>query len=68
LDRLESSKKAYELIRITKQSKTTYWNQEQMNKTYLEIDIEWKWNWKMKDRKTYVVEAREEGSRHLEGE
>jgi len=22
--------------------------------------MEWKWNWKMNDRKTYVVEAREE--------
>jgi len=39
-----------------------------MNKTYLEIVREWKWNWKMKDRKTYVVEAWEQGSRHLEGE
>jgi len=39
-----------------------------MNKTYSEIEIEWKWNWKMNDRKTYVVEAREEGSRHLDGE
>ena len=39
-----------------------------MKKTCLEFEIEWKWNQKMNDRKTYVVEAREEGSRHLEGE
>jgi len=34
------------------------------------INLTWngKWNWKMNDRKTYVVEAREEGSRHLEDE
>jgi len=51
LNRLETQLETIEPIRIIKQSKTTDLNQEHMNNTYLEIDMEWKWNWKMMDRK-----------------
>jgi len=60
MNRLKTSNKQIQPIKIKKQQHSIGLKQEQMNKTYLEFYMEWKWKMKMKSRKTYVVEAREE--------
>jgi len=44
MNRIESSKKTFEPIGIKKQIYSTDWKEEQMNNSYLEIDMDWKWN------------------------